>query len=159
MAKKELTPEEKKNNKDFLELCSYIEKEILNYDNKQKLQKAAVLRIRGLSKGQVVANNTHEQYGEYPYEVILIAFKVYKNQIKNAISNKNFDSESKAIGYISAIVRDKLNDVYSRVINAKKSQEKIESINTEAITYQGAEYQSRNDNEKNNKKNKFEDLW
>ena len=39
MAKKQLTEQEKKNELDFKELCAYIEKEILNYENNQKLQK------------------------------------------------------------------------------------------------------------------------
>ena len=161
MAKKQPTEQEKKNELDFKELCAYIEKEIFNYENNQKLQKKACLRLRGLAKGQTIANNKHEQYGEYPYEVILLAFKANKVQIVNAIRNKDFESEENKVAYISAIVRDKLNDVYTRFINAQKSQDKIETVSTEAFEYQGAEYKGKTETSKAQNKldDKFKELW
>lgn len=158
MAKKKLTPEEKKNHQDFLELCSYIEKELLHYENNQRLQRGAVNKVRGLAKGQIFANNYQEKYGEYPYEVILLAFKIYKQAILNA-SNKinDIESETGKVAYMATIIRDKLNDVYTRWINAKKSQEKVETINTDIMEYQGAEYKP---NIKVNKQeDKYKDLW
>ena len=59
--------------------------------------------------------------------------------------------------YICAIVRDKLNGVYSRYLNSQKSQEKIEKIDTRIMDYQGAEYQSNT--KSNEKKDKFKELW
>lgn len=158
MAKKKLTPEEKKNHQDFLELCEYIEKELLHYENNQRLQWGAVNKVRGLAKGQIFANNNQEKYGEYPYEVILLAFKIHKQVILNA-SNKinSIESETGKVAYMATIIRDKLNDVYSRWINAKKSQEKVETINTDIMEYQGAEYKP---NVKANKQeDKYKDLW
>ena len=60
--------------------------------------------------------------------------------------------------YICAIVRDKLNDMYTRWLNAQRSQEKVESIDTNIIEYQGAEYQN-NKKITESKNNKFSDLW
>lgn len=157
MAKKELTPEEKKNHQDFLTLCAYIETEILGYEKTQKLQRAGVNRVRGLSKGQVFANNKQEQHGEYPYEVILLTLKANKSKVVNAMRNKNFASEAQAIGYMAAIIRDRLNDMYTRYINAKKSQERVENIDTNIIEYQGAEYKPTENNNKN--EDKYKDLW
>lgn len=154
---KQLTPEEKKNHQDFLALCAYIETEILGYGKNQKLQRNAVIRLRGLAKGQVIANNSHEQHGSYPYEVILLAFKVNKNKILNSIRGKNFDSEAQEIGYMSAIVRDKLNDIYTRYLNVKKSKEKINNINTDIMEYKGAEYKPAERDNKN--EDKYNDLW
>ena len=159
MAKKQLTPEEQKNHQDFLELCAYIETEILGYEKNQKLQRNAVFRLRGLAKGQVIANNNCEQHGEYPYEVILLAFKANKIKILNSIKGKDFSSEAQKVGYISAIIRDQLNDVYTRYINSKKSQEKIKTINTDIVEYQGAEYKSNVDKNKSKKEDKYKDLW
>lgn len=157
MAKKVLTPEEKKNYQDFLEVCAYIEKEILNYENNQKLQRMAALKVKGMAKGQIIANNKCEKYGDYPFEVILLTLKANKITIINALKKKNIESESGAVGYIAAIVRDKLNDMYTRYINAKKSKEKIENINTEVIEYKGADYQPIKKDNKN--EDKFKDLW
>lgn len=157
MAKKILTPEEKKNHQDFLTLCAYIETEILGYEKTQKLQRAGVNRVRGLAKGQVFANNKQEQHGEYPYEVILLTLKANKIKVINSMHNKNFDSEAQAIGYMAAIIRDRLNDMYTRYINAKKSQERVENIDTNIIEYQGAEYKPIENNNKN--EDKYKDLW
>lgn len=157
MAKKELTPEEKKNHQDFLTLCAYIETEILGYEKTQKLQRAGVNRVRGLAKGQVFANNKQEQHGEYPYEVILLTLKANRIKVINAMRNKNFDSEAQAIGYMAAIIRDRLNDMYTRYINVKKSKEKIKSVDTDIIGYKGAEYKPVERDEKN--EDKYEDLW
>lgn len=157
MAKKDLTPEEKKNHQDFLKVCAYIEKDLLGYENNQKLQRMAALKVKGMAKGQIVANNKCEKYGEYPFEVILLTLKANKITIINALKKKNIESESGAVGYISAIIRDKLNDMYTRYIRAKKSEEKIESINTEVIEYKGADYQPIKRDNKN--EDKFKDLW
>ena len=150
---------DKNGNSDFFKLCLYVEKEILNYENNQKIQKKAVLRLRGLSSGQNIANNKNQEYGEYPYDVILMTFQIYKNQIKNGLKNKNFDSEDSKLAYACAIVRDKLNDVYTRYINIKKAQDKIETADTSNIEYQGAEYKPNVDKHKNKKEDKYKDLW
>lgn len=150
---------DKNGNDDFFALCYYVEKEILDYESNQKIQKKAVLRLRGLSSGQNIANNYCQEYGEYPYEVILMAFKIYKNQIKNGLKNKNIDGEENKIAYACAIVRDKLNDIYSRYITAKKAQDKIDTINTDVMEYQGAEYKPTVDKNKNKKEDKYKDLW
>lgn len=150
---------DKNGNSDFFALCSYIEKEILDYEPNQKIQKKGVLKLRGLSSGQNVANNHCQTYGEYPYDVILMTFQLYKTQIKNGLKNKNIDSEENKISYACAIVRDKLNDVYSRYIAAKKAQEKIETINTDVMEYQGAEYKPTIDKNKSKKEDKYKDLW
>ena len=85
-----------------------------------------------------------------------MTFKAYKTQIINAIRNKNFDSERKQMTYVCTIVRDKLNDVYTRYLNAQKTQEKIERVDTSIMEYEGAEYQS-NTKKKTNKR--LEGLW
>lgn len=156
----EETKQNKKQNKkqdaEWLELCSWIEKNIFQYDDNQKLQKAACLVLRGLKHGQACANNKCEKYGDYSFKIILMTFKLYKNQILNSIANKNFEGERNKMSYICAIIKDKINDVNLRYINSQKSNENIEKINTDAITYKGVEYHKQN---KDNNSNKFEDLW
>jgi len=144
-------------NKDWLELCEWVEINIFNYDTnvKQRLQKKSYLILQGLSKGQNVANAKCETYGEYPYNVILMTFKANKNQILNGIKNKEFDGESNKMSYVCAIVRDKLNDMYSRYLNTQKAQEKVETVDTSAMTNEGAEYKKTE--RKINKR--LEGLW
>ena len=149
---------DKNGNQDFFELCYYIEREILDYEPNQKIQKKGAFRLRGLSSGQNIANNNCQQYGEYPYEVILMAFKIYKNQIKNGLRSKDIEGEDKKLAYACAIVRDKINDVYTRYIAAKKAQEKIETVNTDIMEYEGADYKPTINKEKK-KESKYDDLW
>lgn len=142
---------------DWLELCEWLEINIFNYDGKQKLQYGACLVLDGLRKGQFVANNKVDINGEYPMEVVLIAFKINKDKIINAIRDKDFETEASKMSYICAIVRNSLNNVYTRYMNIKKTQEKAENIDTSVMEHQGAEYKAVTKEDK--KKDKFKELW
>lgn len=155
MANKKMTEEEKLQ---WKELCEWMEINIFNYDIKtQRLQKKACLILKGLQCGQNVRNNNCEKFGNYPFNVILMTFKANKTKILNAIRNKNFEDESNKMSYICAIVRDKINDMYSRYLNAQKTQEKVESVDTSIMTHEGAEYKTNNTERKINKR--LEGLW
>lgn len=157
MAKKKetLLPRDKEQ---WNELCAWVELNIFEYEPTQKLQRAACLTLEGLRKGQNTANNKQDTYGEYPINVILLTFKANKNVLLSALKGKNFESEDKKMRYCCAVVRDKLNDMYTRYLNAQKSHEKVERVNTDIIEHQGAEYQSSTKTTEN-KKDKFHDLW
>lgn len=142
---------------EWLKLCAWIELNIFEYDSKQKLQKRACGVLDGLRKGQGVADSRKPMNGEYPVEVVLMTFQVYKDKINNAARNKNFDSEESKMKYVCAIARNYINDVYTRYINAQKTKEKVENIDTSIMEYQGAEYQSTVKEDK--KKDKFKELW
>ena len=144
-------------NKDWLELCEWLEINIFNYDiPNQRLQTDACLVLQGLSKGKSVGNNSTEDHGCYPWNVILMTFKANKTQIQNAIKNKDFDSERKKMTYICTIVRDKINDIYSRYLKAQKTQDKVESVDTSIIEHEGAEYKSKTERKINKR---LEGLW
>lgn len=150
-----LTEQEKQQ---WKELFTYIEKEILNYNDNQKLQKNAVLRLKGLSQGQVIANNKCEQHGKYSPEVLLVTFKINKNKIISAIKYKDFESEENKIAYMSAIVRDRLNDIDERLKSAKRRENLENNIDTSIIDNKGREY-SNNKLVEKFPKIKHEDLW
>ena len=152
-------------NKEWLDLCSWVELNIFNYDKNQKLQKAACLVLKGLTTGQCIANNNCQTYGEYSYDVILMTFKANKDKILRAIANKDFESERNKMSYVCAIVRNDINNIYTRMKNAEKS--KKEALNTE-ITESQIEnnnifnkYNNREDTVKNEIKNNkiLEELW
>lgn len=152
--KKEKVP---RKDQDFRNLCEWLEINIFNYDvtKGQRLQTDACLVLIGLKNGKAVANKNTENIGDYPYNVILMTFKANKIQILNAIKGKNFQSERTKMTYICKIVQDKLNDMYTRYLNAQKTQEKVETVDTSVMEYEGAEYKSTEF--KTNKR--LEDLW
>ncbi|WP_346961399.1 hypothetical protein [Clostridium sp.] len=148
----------KENNISWLELCAYVEREIFKYDSNQKLQRDACLILQGLNRGQCVANNNSDKFGDYSYEIVLLTFKANKVKILNSIKGKNFKTESSKMAYIAAIIRNSINDVYTRYNKAKKSEEKIEQVNINAISNDGAEYKTQK-NISNKVENKFKELW
>ena len=156
MAKNKMTEEEKIQ---WLELCEWLEINIFNYDIRvQRLQTKACLVLKGLQTGQNVINKNQETHGNYPFNVILMTFKANKATILKAIKDKDFDNdEAKKMSYICSIVRNKLNAMYSRYLNVQKSQEKVEKVDTEIMSYDGAEYKSNNTERKRNKR--LEGLW
>ena len=144
----------------FRDMCLWVETELLGYDGiDQKIQKAGALALIGLQKGQAVANNKCEQYGSYPIDVIFATFKINKFVIKNAIKNKKFDGELQKINYICAIVRNDLNDVYTRMRNAEMSKKKSEKVNTEVQVNEVAEYQRQSEDINESMSETFEGLW
>ena len=153
MANKEKLP---RKDADWRELCEWLEINIFNYNvPDQRLQTDACLVLKGLQKGKSVANNYIEDNGFYPFNVILMTFKANKTFIQDAIKNKEFNSERQKMSYICAIVRNKINDMYSRYLNAQKTQEKVESVDTSIMTHKGAEYKTTE--KKANKR--LEGLW
>lgn len=153
MAERETLP---RKDKDWLELCEWLEVNIFNYNVPvQRLQTDACLVLKGLQKGKAVANNLITDNGYYPFNIILLTFKANKELIQNAVKNKQFKDERQKMTYICAIVRGKINDIYSRYLNAQKVKEKIEIVDTSAMTNEGAEYKSTK--RKSNKR--LEELW
>lgn len=142
----------------WLELCRYLEVEFFNYSKPgQAFQKKACLLLQGLAKGQDIVNSKLEKHGEYSYKVILLTFKANKAKILNAIKGKTFTSEANKMAYICAIVRDNLNFVAMKYEASLKSEDKIENINTDVITHDGAEYKAKTP--KSKKADKFGGLW
>ena len=68
-------------NKEWLDLCEYVKREILQYDNNMKIPKYLVLKLQGLKKGQHIANNNIDVEACYDDYTILCAFKLCKRKI------------------------------------------------------------------------------
>lgn len=160
--RKQKTPMEKRLDAEWLDLCAWVEKELFQYDSVTHIKTQAALVLQGLRRGQAVANNNNPTYGDYSYKVIKMAFVMNKQLILDAIRDKDFnDSELQKMKYICAIMRDKIDAVNIRYLNAQKSQEKAEAINTDIFEYQGAAYQSKTEPSETQSKldKKFEELW
>lgn len=156
--KKETIP---RKDEDWLDLCAWVEKEIFKYNSVTHLKTQACLALKGLRKGQPMANNNCPTYGDYPYKVIKMAFITHKNTILDAIKFKDFNgSELAKMRYVCAIIRDKIDDVYMRYMNAQKIETKIETMETDTFEYQGAEYKSKTEVKTQSKlDDKFKELW
>ena len=68
--KKDKTPKEdeifSRKDAEFRAMCAWIERELFNYNGTdQHLHTKACLRLQGLRKGQNIANNKHDNYGNY----------------------------------------------------------------------------------------------
>ncbi len=141
---------------EWLDLCEWVEINILGYTDGRKMKTAESLVLRGLTKGQDFANNNRKKYGLYPYKIILMTFKIYKNTILNAIRDKDFDGSARGkMSYICRIVQDKIDDVYTRYLKTQETNKKVDSIDIESRIHKGAEYKSE---EKKINKN-LEGLW
>ena len=140
----------------FRDMCLWIERELFGYDENQHLHKGACGFLQGLRKGQGYANNSHDQYGNYSVEVIFNTFKIQKVNILRSIKGKEFTSEDKKMAYICRIVEKHLNDMYTRMKNAKESEKKIDHVNLDAVKSETAVYQRQT---ADSNSDKFEDLW
>lgn len=145
-----------KKDADFKEMCAWIEREIFGYDENQKLQKMACLKLQGLRSGKVVANNNTENNGNYSIDVIWNTFRANKLLILKALKNKTFSSEQAKMGYVCAIVREHLNDMYKRMKNAELSKSKQDAINIDVDSYNKNNYHKQTIDYENST---FEDIW
>ena len=137
-------------------MCAWIEKEIFGYDENQKLQKMACLKLQGLRSGKVVANNNIENNGNYSLDVIWNTFRANKLLILKALKNKTFSSEQAKMGYVCAIVREHLNDMYKRMKNAELSKSKQDAVNIDVDSYNKNNYHKQTIDYENST---FEDIW
>lgn len=145
-----------KKDADFKEMCAWIEREIFGYDENQKLQKMACLKLQGLRSGKVVANNNIENNGNYSLDVIWNTFRANKLLIIKALKNKTFSSEQAKMGYVCAIVREHLNDMYKRMKNAELSKSKQDAVNIDVDSYNKNNYHKQTIDCENST---FEDIW
>ena len=147
-----------KENQDWKNLCDYVKYEILEYDKSLKFPQQLVLRLKGLNRGQFMANKGAEIQAEYSFEIILLTFKVCKCKIKNYLhdnSAKIKDEEHK-INVIMLFVEKEINDVYLRMKAKEQIESKIDNLELDNQCHNGAEYK-KNPATKQNER--LKNLW
>ena len=137
-------------------LYQYVKKEILLYDDSQSIPSNLILRLKGLTKGKYMENRNTEDKADYSYEIILYTFQICKPSIMSALASRTFDNESYKFNYICKIVESNINDVYLRVMKAKKTEENIEAMDTSILSHDGGKYQKKTEELKNKRLN---ELW
>ena len=142
-----------KEKQDWEALYFYVKK-LLGYDENQALSSTMVLRLKGLLTNKFIENKNVTSTANYSYETILNTFKFCSPQIKNALRTNNWSNEMHKFNYILKIVESNINTVYMRMKNVEKAKEEAKNTTVEVPTHTGAEFKP-----KENKKEKFTDLW
>ena len=144
--------------KEWLELCDYIHKEILQYDKKMKFPKFAVYRLKGLAEGNFMANKAIKPNGEYDFKTILYTFKICKSKIMQGFkaNQTKFNNEQHKFNYAMVVIENEINDVVLRLKRAKKAEKKTIDIELENQLHESADYKRRT---KDNKSKILNDLW
>lgn len=132
----------------------FFEHKILGYTNSQHLQKKSVLSVLGLTTGQNIINNSHEKYGEYSFREVYYTCVFCKDRMQKALSAKNFDGESQTVAYLTAIVRNNLNEISNKLKDNESSKKKIEVQETIPLHIETAKYTP-----KGTVNDKFKDMW
>lgn len=153
MARKKMTEKEKQ---DWEALYMYV-KNLLGYDENQSLSSAMVLRLKGLLTNKFMENKNVQSTANYSYDVILNAFKYSSLDIQRALRTNRFSDEMHRFNYILKIVEKNINTVYMKTKGVKKSEEKIEDVDTTIANYTGVKYQAKQDTK--NREDRFSDLW
>lgn len=114
--------------KKFQELCEYVKKDIMGYDQNQSLSKYMILRLRGMKDGKFIANKVTTSMAHYSYEIILLTFKYIKPRLETLLLGKKFNSEQHKFNYIMVIASDNINNVYNKVKKIKEEQARAKDI-------------------------------
>ena len=151
MARKKMTEKEKQ---DWESLYMYVKTNIMGYDKNQALSNTMVLRLKGLLTNKFIENGNIASTANYSYETILNTFKFCSPDIQRALRTNRFENEQHKFLYVTKIVENNINNVYMRMKNAERAKEEAKNTTIEAPTHTGAEFKP-----KENKKDKFTDLW
>jgi len=144
---------------EWLEMCSYIFKEVLQYEEGKKFPKYLALRLRGLHEGKFMANTKQKPQASYDYKLILLTFKFCKYSILQYLgpSREKIKDERHLINTIMSFVENEINNVVSRLKNSKKAEEKTMNIELNNQVHEGAEYKPKSKDKKIDKE--LEELW
>ena len=136
-------------------MYEYVKRNVMEYDDNQALPSSIVLRLKGLSGNQYMANNKSQKTANYSFTVILNTFKYCLPDIKKSIQRCSFNNEQHKFNYIAKIIENNLNTVYIRM----KEKQKVFCSTVESMPVlcgDDAGYQKKSANI-NNKR--IDDLW
>jgi len=148
--------EKHRKDQEWIDLYEYVKKEIMGYTD-EKLSKYMVLRLKGLEKGQFLANKKQTPMANYTFKSILYTFKLCKQDIIVGFrtNNTKFTGEQHKFNYAMVIIENNINDMVTKLNNVEKAKEKAENVELENIYHKGADYTSKT--KKTN--HTLEDLW
>ena len=130
------------------ELYSYV-KGLMGYDDKTSLSRTEVLKLKGLTRGQFIANNNQQELAEYSFYEILVTFKVCKVDIIRGFRSNSFKSNGHKFNYMIKIVEGNLSTVRERLKSRQQAEQKLESI--EVTEESAIKYVNKNKKKRKNK--------
>jgi len=100
----------KKDNEQWIELCEYVKKEILEYDDNMKFPQYLALKLQGIKRGEHIANNNHEAKANYDDYTILCTFKLCKRKIVTYLheNEKKIKDEKHKINLIMKMIEERV---------------------------------------------------
>jgi hypothetical protein len=115
-------------NKEWDAVYQYFRKEILGLDESKPLDQHTIKRLLGLRLGQYYpsGNNTRILQRGYEFSTILITLKVIKSKVIPYMATANFANGKHKTDSIMRFITGEINDVYKRLENQKKSNDKLE---------------------------------
>lgn len=158
----ELIKKRKEEYKKWDELYQYIKNEIFKYDKNQSLSKHFVGRLQGLRSGEYSFKRNKEVFlskDGYSYDVILLTFKLKKYDILRAIETVNFENERHKEDYIIAIILNNINDVYLRLKERQKSNERLQKYEFDNVYTKKVEFKNKSNVKENKVANKLKNLF
>ena len=117
----------------FKELYEYVKSEIMGYDENQSLDRYMILRLRGMQKGQYMANKYMENVANYPFDIILLTFKYVKPKLDYMLKTKDFTDEHHKFNYIMKIVENNLNLVYNKAKKVREEKLRLEQVEVDDL--------------------------
>ena len=130
----------------FQELCDYVKKEIMGYDDNQKLSPYMCLRLRGMKDGKFIANKATTPMAHYSYDIILLTFKYIKPRLNTLLVGKKFTSDQHRFNYIMVVVSNNINTVYNKVKKLNEERRQIETIEVVDLPNYTNKYDKKNIN-------------
>ena len=143
--RKKMSEEEKEQ---WDELYSYV-KGLMGYDDKTSLSRTEVLKLKGLTRGQFIANNNQQELAEYSFYEILVTFKICKFDIIRGFRSNSFKSNGHKFNYMIKNVEGSLSTVRERLRNRQQAEQKMESI--EVTEESAIKYVNKNKKKRKNK--------
>lgn len=126
----------------WLELCKYVHKEILEYDENMKFPQYLALKLQGIKRGEHIANNNIDPQANYDDYTILCTFKLCKHKILDYLHKNEgkIKDEKHKINLILKMIEPEINDVYLRLQRVKQVEDRVKSQDFDNQLSDSADY-------------------
>lgn len=132
-----LSKEEEKTQ--WKELCSYVKKNILRYDDSKTFPKSMALRLKGLAQGRDYPDKAYAKI--YTYDFLKKVFICLQPTILEIVERTWIKDEEHLVNLIMKVTRNNFNDVidrYNKEVRRKREMDKIDLsqiVDTTKVNY------------------------
>jgi len=156
--KTEMSEEEKE---DWNDLYDYVRYEILDYKEGMQLSSYIRGKLQGLRTGDftVKKGDIINECKGYPYNIVLMTFKIMKLSISTSVKNKTFNNDNHKFNYILKIIQNNINDIYKRYEEKQEGKRNLKNIKIDVPIENETEYKNRSNLKENKVANLLEDLF